>query len=459
MLTLLCDSYKAGHVNLYPPDLEGLYAYFESRGGQYDHTLFFGLQYYLQKYLAGYVLEAYDIAYADQFWGEHFGRNDYFNADEWYNLLADHDGTLPLKIKALPEGSLVPVNTPLFTVESTDENYPWLVTWIETLLMKVWYPTTVATQSYYLKKYLRELRKDSSDTLDGLDFMVHDFGYRGCTSEEQAAIGGAAHLLSFRGTDTVAGIQMLHSYYSAVNMVGFSVPATEHSVILAWGRDYERNAFDHLITKYPDGIVACVSDTYNIYEAVDRLWGDQLGDKVAKRNGTLVVRPDSGDPLTVVLATLNSLGRSFGFSMNDKGLRVLDSHVRVIQGDGMNPNTITDLYADIVEAGWAPENLTVGAGGGMLQSVNRDTQRFAYKVSSINQGGKEIAVAKNPITDRGKASKAGRFSVVRGESGLETFYGETDQSRDLLQTVFVEGKIVQPVLYRDLIDSVEGSFD
>jgi nicotinamide phosphoribosyltransferase len=161
----------------------------------------------------------------------------------------------------------------------------------------------------------------------------------------------------------------------------------------------------------------------------------------------------------VVLATLNSLGRSFGFSMNNKGLRVLDSHVRVIQGDGMNPNTITDLYTDIVEAGWAPENLTVGAGGGMLQSVNRDTQRFAYKVSSVNRGGKEIAVAKSPITDRSKASKAGRFSVVKTkDSCFVTRYADGFED-DLSQTVFENGKIVQPVRYSDLIDRVEGSFD
>ena len=449
-ILLQTDSYKAGHAGLYPEDVTGLYAYFESRGGLYPQTVFFGLQYYLQEYLEGVRVTRALIREAESFWKAHFGRDDYFDASRWERLLDAHGGKLPLRIKAVPEGTLVPTNNVLFTVENTDDEFPWLVGWVETLLMKVWYPTVIATQSYYLKRQIRQRRRWWSDDENGLDFMVHDFGYRGCTSEEQAAIGGAAHLTSFKGTDTVAGILLLRDHYSfdpANDMYGFSVPATEHSIILA--HKTERDAFEHVLNRYPTGIVACVSDTNDIFKAVNDLWGTELRDKVTARDGVLVVRPDSGEPTEVVLRVLDGLAQRFGYTLNKQDKKVIDSHVRVIQGDGMTPTTILDLYDFIGEAGYAPENLTVGSGGGMLQAVNRDTQRFAYKISSVRtRDGKERAVSKHPVTDNGKASKAGRFLLVRDLGQYRTYVDDGGvenggylRTFDTLQTVFENGYV------------------
>lgn len=436
----LFDSYKAGHPDLYPEDLDGMYAYFESRGGRYAETVFFGLQYYLQEYLEGQVFTPDDVREAGLFWAQHFGRNDYFNAGRWIRLFNAYGGYLPLEIKAVPEGSLVPTHNVLFTVESIDPEFAWLVGTVETLLMKVWYPITLATQSFDLKRRLTSLRDVYSDSRDGLDFMVHDFGYRGATSEESAAIGGAAHLTSFKGTDTVAGIRLLQQYYDG-GMTGFSVPATEHSIILAYSEEKEEDCYRQYLEQFPEGIIACVSDTYDIDNAVRNMWLRQLKDRVMGRQGVLVIRPDSGDPKTIVGNILMEIQQAVGGTFNSKNRMVLDPHYRVIQGDGMDWESIPDLYDHIVTMGYAPENLTIGAGGGMIQKVNRDTQRFAYKVSAVRRYGKWIGVSKHPKTDPSKTSKKGRFMLVDDGSGITTVPKTGFTQNDLLNTVFFNGAL------------------
>ncbi len=367
-LLLMTDSYKAGHAHSYPLGMTGMYAYAEARGGPFPATVFFGEQYYRERYLAGPVIRPEDVDEAEAFWTEHFGRDDYFPAAAWRRLVARHGGHLPLRIKAVPEGTLVPPHNVLMTVESTDPDFPWVVTFFETLLLKVWYPTTIATQSFFIRQSIRDQLHRSGGDAGGLDFMCHDFGYRGCSSEETAGIGAASHLLSFRGTDTVAGIRLLQEFYGAA-MAAHSIPATEHSVICAFGRDGDVDAYAHLLATFPNGTIACVSDTYDMFNAVENLWGGALRETVAARDGRLVVRPDSGDPLEVVPWCLEVLGRRFGTTTNAAGFRVLDGHVRVIQGDGMDVTSIATLYAKIVDLGWSAENLTVGSGGGLLQKV------------------------------------------------------------------------------------------
>ncbi len=443
-LILMSDSYKASHARSYPPGMTDLYAYAEARGGPFPATLFFGEQYYRLRYLTGQVIRPEDVDEAEAFWTAHFGRDDVFPAAAWRRLVANHGGRLPLRIKAVPEGTLVPPHNVLMTVENTDPEFPWIVTFFETLLLKVWYPTTIATQSFFIRQQIREQLLRSGADPGGLDFMCHDFGYRGCSSEETAGIGAAAHLVSFLGSDTVAGIRMLREFYGA-KMAGFSIPATEHSVICAFGRDGEAEAFAHHLAAYPAGVIACVSDTYDVYNAVENLWGGTLHEEVASRDGRLVVRPDSGDPLEIVPWCLEALGRRFGTTTNAAGYRVLDGHVRVIQGDGMDFNSIGALYAKIVDLGWSAENVTVGSGGGLLQKVNRDTCGFAFKASEVTVDGEVRPISKSPVTDPSKRSKEGRMKLVRRDRSYATILRTQDPAGyaaadDLLETTFENGE-------------------
>ena len=401
------DSYKVTHYLQYPPGTQHAYSYYESRGGTPANTIFFGLQYYLKKYLAGQVVTDDHIAEAQGFFDKHFGR-DVFNMDGWQRIVDVHDGKLPVVIKAVPEGSLVDVLTPLMTVENTDHELPWLTNYIETILCEIWYPITVATRSYYMKQTILKYLTETGTPAD-VGFKLHDFGFRGSTSVESASIGGAAHLVNFIGTDTMVAIETLAEYYDC-DMAGFSIPASEHSTITSWGRDNEVDAFDNMITQFPDGIVACVSDSFNVYEACDKLWGQELRDKVMSRDGTLVVRPDSGIPEKVVPQCLEILGNRFGYTTNEKGYKVLDPHVRMIQGDGVDHDAIANILQVMKNRGWSADNIAFGSGGALLQNMNRDTYNFAFKCSEVTIDGERRPVYKNPITQHSKASKSGRFT-------------------------------------------------
>lgn len=445
---LMTDSYKAGHARLYPPGLTRLFAYLEARGGAFPETVFFGLQPYLERYLAGPVFGADDIAEAEAFWTAHFGRDDVFDPARWRALLDRHGGRLPLRIRAVPEGTIVPIGNVLMTIENTDDAFPWLPSWFETLLLKVWYPCTVATQSRAIRHAIGAAYARTGADPAGLGFACHDFGYRGVSSEETAGFGAAANLLSFDGTDTVAGIRMLAEFYDG-GMSGFSIPATEHSVICAWGREREEDAYRWVLETFPVGTVACVSDSYDVFNAIANLWGEALRPLVLAREGTLVIRPDSGDPFAVVPWALEALWERFGGTTNAQGYRLLDSRVRLIQGDGMGPDTIGPLYDLIAGQGWSAANLTVGSGGSLLQKVHRDTCQFALKASEVTVDGQTYGAAKDPVTDPNKRSKNGRLKLVRtDDGGWETVSSLEDPARyaaarDELGTVFEDGAVTR----------------
>ena len=440
---LRTDSYKFTHWKQYPPNTTAIYSYLESRGGMFPATVFFGLQYYLKAYVQGPVFTEQDIAQADEFCRQHFGR-DLFNRDGWTRLLQKHGGCLPVRIRAVPEGSVVSNLNVLATIENTDPDFPWLTNYLETLLLKVWYPTTVATLSREIKKIIKGFLERTGDPAL-LPFKLHDFGYRGVSSEETAAIGGAAHLVNFMGTDTVAGIILLQDYYHTKSMPGFSIPASEHSTITAWGKEQELDAYRNMLTAYPEGLVACVSDSYNIYNACEKLWGELLKPDIRQRKGTLVIRPDSGDPINVLTRVFEILGEKFGYETNAKGYRVLPPYVRVIQGDGVNMFTVQNMLYQLAKFhGWSADNIAFGMGGALLQQLNRDTQKFAFKCSAAKVDGQWRPVFKDPITDPGKNSKHGRLCLVQTTPG--TFHTvenvETSAaSDDRLATVFENGEI------------------
>jgi nicotinamide phosphoribosyltransferase len=352
-----------------------------------------------------------------------------------------------VSIKAVPEGSVVPTSNVLMTVENTDPEFPWLTNFLETLLVQVWYPMTVATLSREMKKLiLRQLLNNG--TPETIDFKLHDFGFRGVSSVESAGLGGAAHLVNFQGTDTVAGIRLARKYYGD-GMYGFSIPASEHSTITSWGRENEGDAMENMLTQFPEGLVACVSDSFDIFKACSEIWGERLREKVLGRNGTLIVRPDSGDPPTVVLQVLEALATKFGTTKNDKGFKVLPDQVRVIQGDGIDYAMVREILSAMIMSGWSSDNIAFGMGGALLQKLNRDTQKCAFKCAEITVNGEPKDVYKDPITDPGKTSKAGRMKLVKAGRSFATanMYASGD---DQLVEVFRDGEVLKTYTFDEI---------
>lgn len=409
-LLLNTDSYKASHWLQYPPGTDATFFYVESRGGTYDRTVFFGLQAILKEYLARPVTHA-DIEQARELFAAH---GEPFNEAGWRRIVEVHGGRLPLRIRAVPEGCVVPTHNVLMTIESTDAQAFWLPSYLETMLLRVWYPVTVATISWHAKQTIRQFLERTSNDIDGqLPFKLHDFGSRGVSSLESAALGGAAHLVNFRGTDTVSALPLLRARYHEP-MAGYSIPAAEHSTITAWGREHEVDAYRNMLRQFgkPGAILAVVSDSYDIFHAIGELWGRALQQEVIDSGATVVIRPDSGDPVAVVHQCLELLDEAFGHTLNGKGYKVL-RHVRLIQGDGINPTSIRAILERITSAGYATDNIAFGMGGALLQQLNRDTQKFALKCSAARIHGQWIDVYKAPVTDQGKQSKRGRMTLLR----------------------------------------------
>jgi len=414
-ILLLTDSYKVSHAKQYPPNTSNVYSYFESRGGEFKEVVFFGLQYFIKRYLEGQVVTKEKIDEAEQLFAAHFGNPELFNRAGWEHILEKHGGRLPVVIKAVPEGTVLPTRNVLMTIENTDPKCWWLTNYLETLLVQIWYTCTVATISREMKKIIKSALERSGTIDDGLMFKLHDFGCRGVSSMESAAIGGGAHLVNFLGTDTIPALQMLRDFYDAP-MAGHSIPAAEHSTVTSWGKEGEVDAFRNMLQQFPTGPVAVVSDSWDIFHAAKDLWGRELKDEVLKRDGFVVVRPDSGDPVKVVPELLKILHRELGGTTNDKGYIVLPDQVRVIQGDGINRHTLAGILDAAIDAGFSADNLAFGSGGGLLQQLNRDTCSFAFKCSSVVVDNKQKDVFKQPATMSSKNSKKGRLKLVKHDS-------------------------------------------
>jgi nicotinamide phosphoribosyltransferase len=450
-LATLTDSYKMTHAAQYPPKTETVFSYFESRtGATYPWTVFFGLQAIIKEYLTGVRITHDDVDAAKLLCDAHIAP-ELFNSRGWRHIVETHGGRLPLRIRAVAEGTVVPTGNVMMTVENTCPDCWWVTNWFETLLVQVWYPSTVATQSRAMKQTLAKFLTRTGG-IEGIDFKLHDFGYRGVSSVETAGMGGCAHLTSFQGTDTVRGIEYAMAFYPAVDengrpkMPGFSIPASEHSTITSWGEDGEEAAFRNMLRLYPTGLVACVSDSWDIFKAC-HLWSGKLKDAVLQRDGCLVVRPDSGDPIDVVPKVLNILAERFGYTTNDKGYKVLDPHVRLIQGDGIDAESLGQILEAVAKAGFSAENIAFGSGGGLLQKLNRDTQRFAFKCSAVRVDGEWRDVWKAPATDPAKNSKRGRLTLYRMADGsYETDLVDTFEKKgkgvDVMETVFEDGELL-----------------
>jgi nicotinamide phosphoribosyltransferase len=445
-LILNADSYKSSHFLQYPPDAEVTSFYVEARTGKpgapYPDTLFFGLQAFLKEYLSRPITAA-DLDEAREVLTAH---GLPFNEAGWQRIVEHHGGMLPLDIQALPEGSVVPRGTALAQICNTDPALPWLPSYIETALLRaIWYPTTVATYSWSCKQVIAEALAKSSDQPEAqLPFKLHDFGARGVSSQESAGIGGLAHLVNFSGTDTLAALITARRWYGA-EMAGFSIPAAEHSTITTWGREHEREAYGNMLDRFGAGpLLSIVSDSYDLANAVTKIFGQELREKILTMNATLVVRPDSGDPRSVVPDTIQRLIAAFGASRNSKGYLVLNPKIRVIQGDGVTLSTIREILDLLLAAGISAENVTFGMGGALLQVLNRDTLRFAMKANAIRMAGAGWTdVYKEPATDPSKRSQAGRLAVVRVGNGWKTVRADELAGREnQLKSVWRDGKLL-----------------
>jgi len=335
----------------------------------------------------------------------------------------------------------------LFTLENTDEKCYWLSNYLETLLVQVWYPTTVCSQSRAQKIIIKKYLKDtgSQDVIDkGLHlFKLHDFGFRGVSSVESAAIGGAAHLVNFMGTDTMAALVCADACYGE-EMAGYSIPASEHSTMTSWGKEGECNAMKNMLEKYPKGLVACVSDSYDIFNACSNYWGSELKKMVEERDGILVVRPDSGEIPKIVIDVLAKLEEKFTCTKTSTGHTLLPPCIRVIQGDGIDIKSLELILKTMKDAGYAADNLAFGSGGALLQKLHRDTNKCAFKCSYALVGDTGVDVVKDPITDPGKKSKKGKLTLQRLLNGtwVTVTEGKGAPERDHLVEVFRDGKLL-----------------
>jgi nicotinamide phosphoribosyltransferase len=422
---LKTDSYKSSHWYMYPPETTRMKAYLEARsGGRYLQTMFFGLQPRLDQ-LPNFVTYG-DVRDAAKKWAAH---GLPFNADGWYRLVEKHGGVLPLRIRAVDEGSVVPEGNVLVTVETTDPEFAWLGTWVETLLSRVWYTSTVATRSFACKQVLYKYLKMTStgDANALVQFMLHDFGGRGVSCEEEARLGGMAHLVNFMGTDTMEAIEAANEYYPTKDdeykTYGYSIPALEHSTVMLWGRAREADMYRNAIKQSIDRghkLIACVSDTYDFRNCVEKIWCGELFDYVANSGAKVVIRPDSGDAVEENLWTMDCFSRTRpgAVTVNAKGYRVLPAFFGLIQGDNNNNETDLERVARaFMAAGCSTENIAFGMGAGLLRKVDRDTCRYAYKPCEADVAGETIEVAKKPITDRAKWSKGGNVDLLRGPAG------------------------------------------
>lgn len=439
------DGYKFGQFAQVPESTQFTSSYIEARGGRWTNNVFFGLQMYMMKYLTQPVTmeEIEEIAIDAKKYGAPFNR------EGWEYIVNEHNGLLPIEIQAIPEGTIIPCSNVMVQIKNTDPKCYWLPDYIESALLRaIWYPSTVATLSYHVKLTILEAL-EKSGTPESFPFKVNDFGLRAGSSRESSALGGCAHLTSSMGSDTFTGVRYVNKFYNG-NVIypdvaaGVTIPASQHSVILFWGRENEKAAYKNMIDKFSDEykIIACVSDSYDIFNAI-RIW-KELEQDIIDSGATIVIRPDSGEPIQMSIDCLELMMELFGCTENEKGYRVLPDYVRLIYGDGINEDSIKMMMYQLMKRGISIDNIAFGMGGKLLQDgICRDTQGYAMKGSAVDYGEGWEGVYKNPITSAWKVSKKGRLALIKENNEFRTIReDELGDRENLLIPVFRNGKIL-----------------
>ncbi|GBG10276.1 nicotinate phosphoribosyltransferase [Paenibacillus agaridevorans] len=471
--TLLCDFYKVSHKNQYPKGTELVYSTWTARTSRLadvEHVIAFGFQAFIKEYL---------IAYFDEHF---FGQPKTSVVEEYARVIrhalgvADPDashiaelhdlGYLPIRIKAVKEGTPVPIKVPMLTIENTKPEFFWLTNYLETLMScQLWMPANSATLAFEYRQILEEYALRTNGDTSFVPFQGHDFSMRGMGSLEAAMGSGAGHLLSFTGTDTIPAILYLENYYGAnieAELVGTSIPATEHSVMCAHGRD-EMASYRYLIKEvYPNGFVSIVSDTWDLWSVIDVVIRG-LKEDILSRDGKVVIRPDSGDPVLILCGdpdgedeferkgVIELLWEIFGGTVTEKGYKQLDSHIGAIYGDAITIDRCREICEKLAAKGFASTNMVYGIGSFTYQYNTRDTFGFALKSTFTVVNGEERLIFKDPKTDSNKMKKSqtGLVRVIEKE-GVITYVDNLSREKyeafpevDLLEDVFVDGKLVR----------------
>lgn len=467
---LYIDGYKTDHRSQYPQGTELVYSNLTPRSSRVpgqDKIVFFGLQYFIKKYLMDEFTENFfeqpkeEVIYKYKRRMDNYLGKDAVSVDhiEWLHDL----GFLPITIYALPEGTLCPLRVPVLTIENTEPEAFWLTNMLETLMSNIlWMPSTSATTAF---RYLKTFTKYADETVGNRGFVQwqgHDFSFRGLAGIEAAMMSGAAHLLSFTGTDTIPAIDFLEEYYNAdceKELIGGSVPATEHSVMCMGGVDGEIRTFRRLINDvYPKGVVSIVSDTWDYWQVITEFL-PTLKDEILAREGKVVIRPDSGDPVKIICGdsdapagspeykgTIECMWEIFGGTVTEKGYKLLDSHIGLIYGDSITPERQEAILEGLKKKGFASYNVVLGVGSFTYQYVTRDTYGFAMKATWGVVNGIAVTIYKDPKTDNGiKKSAAGLLAVHRDDNGelflVENATGEQEFHSEL-KPVFRDGVLL-----------------
>lgn len=448
------DSYKASHFNQRPDGTTDLFAYGgPRRSSNEDHfpeVVVFGLNRFFKK-----------------FWNRKITQEE---VDEYGELMRDHGlpidfnlqrtvgEYLPVEVFALPEGTVVPRGVPHYQAHSLVPELSGLAIFLETQMLRgAWYPSTIATRSFTAKRLIKKYLEETHGSLDSLPFKLHDFGSRGVSVYEQAQLGGMAHLTSFQGTDTVPALREVRKYYGRDlgkrYMAGYSIAGMEHSTVTPWGPERELEAYSNMMDKYlsKGTNMAMVTDSYNHKKAIE-LIGTKFASRIIFSGGTVILRPDSGNPVDVSLETIQMLENYFGFEMTPMGYKVLPNCIRVIYGDGINDYSMIEILENLKKHKYSTDNISFGMGGGLLQAT-RDLLYWAQKANAICVNNSWHDVSKNPATDPTKKSLAGVQAVVRESDGSYSVI-RADSLRDgqenLLVPVWKQGKMTQDPNFEEI---------
>lgn len=466
----LSDGYKVDHRNQYPKGTELVYSNWTPRTSRIEginEVVFFGLQYFIKKY----IIEDFDKHFfnrpKEEVVEEYERRiGTYLGPDaiKYEHVEALHDlGFLPIEIKAVEEGTLVPLRTAMFTMKNTRPEFFWLTNFLETIMSCViWMPCTSATMALQYRKILNRFATETGGDMEFVNWQGHDFSFRGMAGLEAAMMSGAGHLLSFTGTDTIPAIDFLEKYYNADSekeIVGGSVPATEHSVMCMGTKDNETGIFRRLINEtYPAEIVSIVSDTWDFWKVITE-YVPELKNDILNREGKVVIRPDSGDPVKIICGdpaaepgtpefkgAVQCLWETFGGKTTSTGYKLLDEHIGLIYGDSITLERCQAICEQLKEKGFASTNLVFGIGSYTYQYVTRDTFGFAMKATYGEVLGEGREIFKNPKTDSGTKKSAKGLIRLEGETGRVT--GMQDQvsweeeQTGMLKTVYKDGKLI-----------------
>ncbi|WP_108801711.1 nicotinate phosphoribosyltransferase [Aquimarina sp. Aq107] len=463
---LLTDGYKLGHKEQYPDGTTLVYSNWTPRKSRIegiDHVVFFGLQYFIKEYLIKRFNEDFFNQPKEEVVADYKKYVDnYLGVDyDTEHIAALHDlGYLPIEIKALAEGTEVPIRVPMFTLVNTKSEFFWLTNYLETLLSSIiWQPCTSATIAKQYQKILSKYAIETDkENLEFITWQGHDFSMRGMSGTESAILSGMGHALSFSGSDTLPVAKAYEMYYNAdvtKELVIGSVNATEHSVMCAGSKDDEIGTFKRLLETYPAGILSVVSDTWDLWKVLTE-YLPKLKEEILKRDGKLVIRPDSGDPVDIICGCTNEdpivakgvielLWDEFGGTINEQGYKVLNPKIGAIYGDSITIDRATQICERLKEKGFASTNVVLGIGSFTYQYNTRDTFGFAMKATYVEVNGEGREIFKDPITDDGtKKSAKGLMQLNKsnGEIILKDQCTKEEETKGLFETVFKDGRLI-----------------